>query len=354
MLGTITLKRWFATLCACKHPASAWVLPFLLLTIICASQVWVCAQEPGDDVEVLKVSTDLLVFPARVLDKHRLSVPDLTLSDFFFEDRDGITTGRYFLPSEGRVSLVFALDESGSLRQIISTQRNAAVALFSRFKENSRVAVLRFSDRAKLVVPFNDKPEEASRAFSFGAGPNQRTAIFNAASAAISAFQSLPKDPAERRLVILISDGLDNASSIKPTDVIESAVSSNVSFYVIHLPLFEPRDGRLAVRRPARGFVELAERTGGKYFLAGNAKSALIQSENIDLAPIFQAIEEDIKSQYLLGFYVGERARDGRTHRVSIGLSRSGLTYSVAGRKFSRKHDFTVNLQPRSAVKTGR
>ena len=127
-------------------------------------------------------------------------------------------------------------------------------------------------------------------------------------------FGDLPRVRAERRIVILISDGLDNASRTKPGAVIEAALNNHVSFYVIHLPLFEPRDGRLSVRSPAKGFRDLAEKTGGKYFLVGDVKSALAPVKDIDLTKIFQAIEEDLKSQYLLGFYLGEVANDGRKH----------------------------------------
>jgi hypothetical protein len=52
------------------------------------------------------------------------------------------------------------------------------------------------------------------------------------------------------------------------------AREKSVSFYVIHLPLFEPRDGRLVVRPAAEGFRGLAEKTGGKYFLATDSPLA--------------------------------------------------------------------------------
>ena len=65
------------------------------------------------------------------------------------------------------------------------------------------------------------------------------------------------------------------ASRTSAEIVIDAALKGRVSFYVIHLPLFEPRDGRLAVRRPSKGFRDLAEKTGGKYFLLGDGKSAL-------------------------------------------------------------------------------
>ena len=154
---------------------------------------------------------------------------------------------------------------------------------------------------------------------------------------------------AERRIVILISDGLDNASRTKPGAVVDAALSNHVSFYVIHLPLFEPRDGRLAVRSPAKGFRDLAEKTGGKYFLAGDVKSALAPVKDIDLTKIFQAIEEDLKSQYLLGFYLGDVANDGRRHRFSLGLP-SGLEYQVGRLGYSRQHEFFVD-RPRDRLK---
>ena len=162
-------------------------------------------------------------------------------------------------------------------------------------------------------------------------------------------FDDLPRVRAERRIVILISDGLDNASRTKPGAVIDAALNNHVSFYVIHLPLFEPRDGRLAVRAPAKGFRDLAEKTGGKYFLAGDVKSALAPVKDIDLTAIFQAIEEDLKSQYLLGFYLGEGANDGQQHRFSLGVP-SGLQYQVGRLGYSRRHEFLVH-RPRAAPK---
>jgi len=149
----------------------------------------------------------------------------------------------------------------------------------------------------------------------------------------------------QRHIVILISDGLDNASRNKANRVIDTALEQRVSFYVIHLPLFEPRDGRLAVRSPAKGFRDLAEKTGGKYFLVG-AVSPLEPSRKKDLAPVFQAIEEDLRSQYLLGFYISETARDGRRHRFSLSLAPRDIEYSVGRFGYSRSHDFFVHLPP--------
>ena len=308
------------------------------------------AQEPATEDEVIRVATDLLLFPIRIRDKHHQAIQGLTEAQLSLEDKDRVTTGLYLTPGADRLALVFALDQSGSLRQIISQQREAALALFRRFSERSSIAVLRFAEVPVIVAPFERDPGKASSAFSSSSGRNRQTAIFDAASKAVSMFSVLPPVRAERRIVILISDGLDNASRAKSGAVINDALNNHVSFYVIHLPLFEPRDGQLAVRAPAKGFRDLAEKTGGKYFLAFDVKSALAPVKDIDLAKIFQAIEDDLKSQYLLGFYLGETANDGRKHKFSLGLP-EGLEYQFGRMDYSRRHEFFV-LRPREALKS--
>ena len=317
----------------------------LLICLLVSTPLTIRSQQTVDEDEVVRVNTDLLLFPVRVRDKKGQAVPGLTEQDLLLKDQDQVTAGLYFSPGADRVALMFALDQSGSLRQIISQQQEAALALFSRFGERSSVAILRFSDKASLVAPFTKDLDAARSAFEFFAAPNQQTAIFDAAATAVKAFDDLPRIRSERRIVILISDGLDTRSRTSADSVIDAAVERRVSFYVIHLPLFEPIDGQLAVRRPSKGFRDLAEKTGGKYFLVGDAKSALMPTQN-DLTPIFQAIEEDLKSQYLLGFYIAESSRDNRRHVFSVSMKREGVEYSVGRFGYSRTQKFFINLPP--------
>ena len=323
----------------------ALLIPLFVCLYVAAPPPTVLAQQTADDEDVIRVNTDLLLFPVRIRDKKKQAVPGLTEQDLLLKDEDKATTGLYFAPGADRVALLFALDQSGSLRQLISQQQEAALALFSRFSERSSVGILRFSDTASLVAPFTQDVAAARAAFRFAAASNQQTAIFDAAAQAVLAFDDLPRVRSERRIVVLISDGLDTRSRTSADSVIDAAWQRRVSFYVIHLPLFEPRDGRLEVRRPTKGFKELAEKTGGKYFLVGDANSALMPREN-DLTPMFQAIEEDLKSQYLLGFYISESSRDNRKHVFSVSMKPQGVEYSVGPRGYSRTHKFMINLPP--------
>ena len=325
-------------------PISRFIFLFAIIILLSGG---VAAQETSDD-EVVRVSTDLTVFPIRVRDKSGRSIAGLTPNDFQLRDVDQISSSFYLATGADRVALVFLLDQSGSLRDIIAQQRDAALSLFERFGPTSRVSVMRFMDQAKTAVPLGLDKDAARRAFDFAASRNSRTAIFDAAADAVQKFQTGNRDITERRIVILISDGLDNSSRTAPGSVLTAAQYTNVSFYTIQIPLYEPRDGRLQVRKASKGFRELGEKTGGAYFLVGNAKNALSPDEHPDLGPIFKAIEDDLKSQYVVGFYATEAAHDGKAHRVSITITKPGLSYSVAQYGYDRTHQFSVTLKPRA------
>ncbi len=330
----------------CARTTSACLCSLLLLIPITSPTKTVArAQEPKDTDDVVRVTTDLLLFPIRVKHKDGQPVSELTEADLALKDPDKAVSTLHFSRGAERVALVFALDQSGSLRTIISQQREAALSLFGRFSSRSTVAVLRFAEAPRVVAPFGRDADAIRAAFDFSAA-FQTTAIFDAAAAAIEALEARPRDRTERRIVILISDGLDTASRIKANRVIRSAVEKHVSFYVIHLPLFEPRGERLAVRRPTKGFRELAEKSGGQYFLAGDPNAALAPPKSVDLTPVFEAIEADLKSQYLLGFYIAQNARDGRRHEFSLSLIPENLEYSVRALGYSRSHKFSVNIKP--------
>ena len=298
------------------------------------------ANPPPDDDEVLRVNTDLILFPARIRDQRGQRPNGLTDRDLFVKDPDRVTTSLYLSAGVDRVAMVFALDESGSLRDIINEQKDAALGLYKRFGSKSSIAVLHFAETPSIVVPFARDLEAARSAFELAARSNQHTAIFDAAAKALTMFESLPRVRSERRIVILISDGLDNASRTKAGAVIERARENAISFYVIHLPLFEPRDGRLSVRHAASGFRELAQKTGGKYFLATDTPFS--SRDKIDLTPVFQAIEDDLKSQYLVGFYLNAKAHDGKRHHLSLSLP-AGIEYQVGDLNYATTHKFAVH-----------
>lgn len=293
------------------------ILLYLLLTAQTAS----AQDNQTSDDDVVRIRTDLINVPVSVIDTRASRVYGLTREDFALTDDGRAVKIEYFAVGTERVALAFLLDASGSARDIVTHQRETALALLSRFGSGSRVAVLRFRETTELATPLTTNASEALPAFRFPASAGRRTAIFDAARASLRTFQNSGNDGAERRIVILISDGLDTASTTNAQVAIAEANERGVSFYIIHLPLFVPRDGQLVARPASKGFRELAEKTGGRYFRLGDAKSALDPRAEYDLAPILRAIEEDLQGQYVLGFYPPEASRGNRFHRIGVTLT---------------------------------
>ena len=291
----------------------------LLLSFPVAAQAQ--AGAPAGEDEVLRVETDLVTLPVVVTDGRGRRAQGLAREDFDVRDEGRTVELSYFAPGTERVALTFLLDASGSSRDLLEGQREAALALFSRFGPGSRVSVIHFQERPEVSLPLTADLERARAAFRFVSLPDRRTAIFDAAQAAVRSFWS-PRadDPTERRIVVLISDGLDTASSARAPGVIAGARENNVTFYVIHTPLYAPRDGRLAPRTPSAGFKDLAEKTGGQFFVLGDAAAALAPGKQLDLGPVFRAIDEDLRGQYVLGYYAGAAERAKRRHRVEVRL----------------------------------
>ena len=296
--------------------AAAFVLQLLLCASVCLAQE--PTPTPVEDEEVVSVRTDLFVVPVFVTDNRGRRVSGLTQSDFQVRDNGRTVETTYFAAGAESVALLFLLDASGSTRETITQQRETALALFSHFGARSHIAVMQFRERAELSQAFTRDLRAARKAFQIASLPDRRTAIFDAARDAVRAFDAPGRRAAERRIVVLVSDGLDTASDTPPASVIADANAAGVSFYVIHLPLYTPRDGRLAARRASKGFRELAEKTGGQFFVVGDARSSLDPRAEHDLSPIFRAIAEDLRSQYVLGYHAG--AEPG-THRVEVRLN---------------------------------
>jgi Ca-activated chloride channel family protein len=292
-------------------------LQFLLCNLDSLAQ----GDGPDSAEEVVRIRTDLVVVPIYVTDERGRRVAGLSRQDFQLLDNGRTIETTYFAAGAESVALLFLLDASGSTRDVVTAQRETALALFSRFGERSRVAVMQFRERPELTLPFTRDMRAARSAFQINALANRRTAIFDAALAAVRAFRAEGQRPAERRIVVLLSDGLDTASNALAASVLEEARAVGVSFYVIHVPLYEPRDGHLAARRPAKGFRDLALKTGGQFFTVGDARSSLDPRAEYDLSEIFRAIAEDLRSQYVVGYHASAAGRESGRHRIEVRMS---------------------------------
>jgi VWFA-related protein len=297
---------------------------FFAVVLVCALGVCrsACAQEIEPD-DVVKMRTDMVTVPVVVVDSRGRRVFGLQQDDFVLRTEGSPQPIAFFVAGASRVALLFLLDASGSARSYLADQREAALSLVSQFGPQSEVAVVQFSDITNVRSQFSKDIQAALKGFDFPANSGRHTAIFDSAVKALQLLHQRGKDPTERRIVIVTSDGLDTASKVKASDVIDRARNENVSFYVIQFPLFAVSEGHVKARPTSGGFRHLAERTGGHYFVTRDAAAALAAPSQLDLSAIFKAIAEDLAGQYLLGFYPDAAFRDGRPHKLQVGLAKT-------------------------------
>src|SRR5205807_10405491 len=166
-----------------RFPRSRLILLASLLVPILSFSIR--AQEPED---VVRVRTDLVAVPLVVTDAHARRVSGLKAEDFVLLDDARPARIDYFASGTDRVALLFALDASGSAREIVAQQHEAATALFSRFGPGSRVAVLHFGDVVRLSAGFTSDPAAIEHSFNLPARATNGTAIFDGAADAVRSF----------------------------------------------------------------------------------------------------------------------------------------------------------------------
>ena len=288
-------------------------------------------HQQGEDV--IKLATRLVSVPVTVLDKRKQYVTGLKAEDFLvFEDGKRQEIAFFSTELQPVVSrpmaIVFALDSSGSAALTIRQQRAAATALLSQLSDDQLIAVVRFSSRPQMLISFSKEKERIADAFSGHTQVGGSTAIFDAALFSIEMFKSITDEEARqrRKVVILISDGLDTASQHSYVDVVNKALSEDVSIYVAYLPLYVPgNNGRLEPRPTTQGFDRIAKETGGQLFQVGDVQTALNPSASIDLKPVFDAIINELRSQYYIGYYPSNPDFNGKFRQVQVQTRQSGL-----------------------------
>ncbi|MBS1796843.1 MAG: VWA domain-containing protein [Acidobacteria bacterium] len=282
------------------------------------------AQKPDDTI---RVETELAAFEVTVTDKNGSPVRGLDAKDFKIYENGVERPIDFFEPirkkNENRpLSIVFALDVSGSMTSEELVELQAAMRKFvKRLADyNSYFAVMTFGMNVKTVQSFTNKPDKLEKTFDkiLRDQDGLSTHAYDAVDEAVRMLRkkSPPtlKNQLPRRAVILITDGFPVGDTVSPKTVIERANDAETTVYSILLPSFSRLQG---TKKPLLTLLEasgLIEKTGGKSFY--------VNDNNFE--PLFQSLEEEITSTYVLAFYPSEENRkDGKFHEVRIETSKN-------------------------------
>jgi Ca-activated chloride channel family protein len=277
-----------------------------------------------DDEDVLRIDTDLVLVDVTVTDAEGKPVRGLSAEQFKLYE-DGVERPISFFNVEKRggalrpVSVVFALDVSGSMTIDELQRLRSALRLFSqRLSEYPALfAVMAFGMEVKTIQGFTDDAQKLDRAMErLTREPNGlSTHTYDAVDDAIRLLVRKAPRTRERRLmkraVVVVTDGFPVGDTVGARTVIERANAADVSIYTVTLPSFS-RVLASAERSPLPTPLDvsgLAEKTGGTNVYATDK----------DFGSLFRALAEEVTSAYVLAFYPPEeKRRDGRFHTVRI------------------------------------
>lgn len=268
-------------------------------------------QEPQDrDDTTIKLGTALVVLDVTAIDQSNKPVMDLTQDNFqVLEDKIPQKID-FFSKEQVPVSVVFAIDTSGSMRAKLDTVIKASTNLVKESHAGDEMAVIEFKDQPELLQEFTGDTADVIDTLQ-GLIASRQTAMLDALY--LGADYASKEGKNRRKAVILVTDGLDKDSYYKFNEVVDHLRETDVQVYLIGFISDLEGDGGLFKKSPkdkAQGLLnKLAEETGGKAFFP---------REMSETHSIAQQISTDLRTQYAIGYYPTNTKKDGTFRSVKV------------------------------------
>jgi Ca-activated chloride channel family protein len=262
-------------------------------------------QIPGLPTPRYHVNVHLVNVFVNVTNANGSPVGGLTQDDFALSE-DGVPQKiAYFeRQTDMPLSLVLAIDTSGSVSKDIGIERHAARDFMrALLRPVDRLDLVDFNSSVREVVPFtNDIRRLDSGLDNLDFGP--ATALYDAIF--LSAQMLGPRSG--RKALIVITDGGNTVKDVDYPQALEQAIRDEVMVYpLIDLPILNDA-GRDTGGEHA--LITLSQETGGKYYYADFG----------DISGAFRKISEDLRTQYLIGYYPVQRRSATDFRRIQVTL----------------------------------
>jgi Ca-activated chloride channel family protein len=254
----------------------------------------------------LTVETDLVVLNATVLDKNSKPITDLTQGDFKIFENNVEQPLKVFKREDIPVSVGIIVDNSGSMRDKRKGVNAAALKFVRTSNPRDEVFIVNFNDEAFLDADFTDNMkllEEGLEKIDSRGG----TALYDALAGPEGALDHLTrKGTRDKKVLLVITDGEDNASGLSLEQVVKSVQHSNAVVYTVGL-LGDESGGSL--RRARRALEAFSKASGGAAYFPKNPA---------DVDVISTQISNDIRNQFVLAYTPTNTARDGSFRKVEV------------------------------------
>jgi Ca-activated chloride channel family protein len=263
----------------------------------------VVASQASDEAFRISVSLELVVLHATVHNgKNRVAV-DLPREAFTVVE-DGVQQSlRLFRHEDTPVTVGLIVDHSGSMRPKLLDVASASRLFVEASRGDDEMFIVNFNETPRLglppAIPFTNRPDLLERAIS-GSPASGQTALYDAT---LEGLKRLERGKHEKKAIIVISDGADNASSHTMAQLLAAAQQSSALIYAIGIFAPDDPDSNPQVLR------RLARITGGDAFFPEGPAA---------IKAACQTIAREIRGQYTLGYVSSNPPRPGAAHSIRV------------------------------------
>jgi len=263
------------------------------------------------------VSVDLVNIFCSVWDKNTNSfVTNLTKDDFaVYEDSKKQEIRNFVRETNLPLTLALLIDTSQSVAPKLKFEQEAATSFFhSVLRDVDRAMLIEFDSGVTLVQDFTNDPNKMAKQLKTlraAGGTSLYDAVYLASD------EKLIRETG-RKAIVLVSDGEDQNSKMNFDQALEVALKAEATIYSISVN----RGGFFGVGSTKDGdrvMKQLAEETGGRAFFP-------FKVEELDDA--FRQINQELRSQYNIGYLSNNSNRDGTYRKVEIKIGEKGLKIS--------------------------
>jgi VWFA-related protein len=320
---------------------------FALTVALCAQQ-----QQPQRPVEdapaTIKVDVNVVNILASVRDKKGTLMPHLEKQDFNILEDGKPQTIKYFTrETDLPLTIGMLVDTSGSQVNLIGIERNAASQFFSQvLGKKDEAFLLMFGEESELLQDYTNSIRLLNEGLNqlrlsapvggLGPGPvptvgQQRgTVLYDAVYLAAS--EKL-KQEVGRKVIVVITDGVDEGSKLPIEEAVEAAQKSDAVIYSI---LYEDRGfysgfGRFGFGGGGEAALhKMSDATGGHVFRVDNRHP---------LDEVFKELQDEMRTQYAIGYTPTNEVRDGSYRKLDVRMVNKDLKAQARKGYYATKLD---------------
>jgi VWFA-related protein len=271
-------------------------------------------DDPQDSILTIRKRVDEVNVLFIATDKRGRFVRNLSQNDFSFLDDHKPVQSIVNFRRETDLPLKMGLlvDVSGSVHTRFDFEQDAATSFMQHVIRAGfdKVFVMGFNGHQQVPQDFTDNIlllSKAVHSLQDGGGTALYDAIYHACHDKLLKEQS---DRPQRRAIVILSDGDDNQSEYTQAQAIEMAQRAEVIIYAIST------DDSGLILRGDKNLEKIAEATGGRAFFPFKMK---------DIKNSFTAIEDELRSQYVVSYHPADFDADGRYRSIEISALKKDL-----------------------------